>query len=133
MMVPVFQCIYRQVARCIFHASATAHDTIIIVSIIKKTNDGTNDTNDTMQYYDETYISDHQSTSSSTTRNKEKSILICGDGDLSFGASLAVRLANDKTKTTKEQMRLTDDHDDDGNVRLIVSVLDSEAQHSSGT
>jgi len=100
----------------------------------QKTNDGTNDTNDTMQYYDETYISDHQSTSSSTTRNKEKSILICGDGDLSFGASLAVRLANDKTKTTKEQMGLRDhDDDDDGNVRLIVSVLDSEAQHSSGT
>jgi len=93
----------------------------------QKNNDGTNDN---MQYYDETYISGHQSTSSSTTRKKEKSILICGDGDLSFGASLAVKLANGKTKMTKEQGGITDDDGSDGDVRLIVSVLDSETQHS---
>lgn len=86
-----------------------------------------------MQYYDETYISGHQSTSSSTTRKKEKYILICGDGDLSFGASLAVKLANGKTKMTKEQGGITDDDGSDGDVRLIVSVLDSETQHSKGT
>jgi len=89
----------------------------------------TDDVDDT-QHYDETKIQDSRSSSSSSSRKtEEKTILICGDGDLSFGASFATRLAEVTQKRTDGLA--SDDHCDNDDVRLIVSVLESEIDHTS--
>jgi hypothetical protein len=57
-------------------------------------------------------LTDYRAGTKHETRN---TILICGDGDLGFGASLATSLEKEQTK----------------NIDLIVSVLESENQHTS--
>ncbi len=49
------------------------------------------------------------------SKNNEKSILICGDGDLSFGASLSSGLLQSRP-----------------GVKLVASVLESQDQHNGG-
>lgn len=53
----------------------------------------------------------------------DKAILICGDGDLSFGASLAMEYKN----------KVIYSDTNSSNVELIVSVLESEIDHNRGT
>ncbi len=52
----------------------------------------------------------------SLSHNNEKSILVCGDGDLSFGASLSNGLLQSRP-----------------GVKLVASVLESQEQHNRGT
>lgn len=65
-----------------------------------------------IQFYDP--LHNYQTTNLFKTNDKKR-ILICGDGDLSFGASLALGL-----------------RDENESVNLIVSVLESETDHKRG-
>mmetsp|Transcript_3040 Transcript_3040/g.3528 ORF Transcript_3040/g.3528 Transcript_3040/m.3528 type:complete len:449 (+) Transcript_3040:72-1418(+) len=63
----------------------------------------------------------------------EKEILICGDGDLSFGASMAKGLLiknGSGTGTSTSISAATSSHGSDDDVQLIVSVLESENEHN---
>ena len=57
-------------------------------------------------------LADYRAAARQGTKN---TILVCGDGDLGFGASLASNLQ-------KEQIK---------NIDLVVSVLETESQHTS--
>jgi hypothetical protein len=67
-------------------------------------------------------FTNYDSVNKNKRNNKNKKrILICGDGDLSFGASLALGF--------KERSNL---HQSDDPPELFVSVLESEMEHNQG-
>jgi len=67
-----------------------------------------------------------------TRQNKKQRILICGDGDLSFGASLALGLQQNRQNRKMLGIIEDDDENKETDFELIVSVLESENMHNQG-
>ena len=83
----------------------------------------------TKPYYNPFGDYQHQHTIKRSSK-KRKRILVCGDGDLSYGASLAIGLNKIQgADLSVNEMSMNED----GNVELIVSVLECEMVHNQGT
>ena len=87
----------------------------------------THDQFSTKPYYNP--FSDYQHKITTSSRKKKK-ILVCGDGDLSYGASLAIGF--NKRQDTGSSVNETS-MKDNVNVELTVSVLECETVHNQGT
>ena len=63
---------------------------------------------------------------------KRKRFLVCGDGDFSYGASLAKEYHERRQSRKHSNDTSVDEDHDDFDIQLIVSVLESEEVHNQG-